>query len=71
MQLFSADATIFLKEILKFFGHEIIKTCPQKLLIISPNFFLQYCLPAQNQPKSQFLFQKNCSPRELCIMTLP
>ena len=32
----------------------------QKLLIIGPNFF-QYCQPAQNQPKSQFLFHKNCS----------
>ena len=27
--------------------------------------------PAQNQPKSQFLFHKNCSPRDLYIMTLP
>ena len=29
------------------------------------------CPPDQNQPKSQFLFDKNCSTRELlCIMTL-
>jgi hypothetical protein len=35
-----------------------------------PHFFFQYSQPTQNQPKSQFLFHKNCSPRELCIMTL-
>jgi len=40
------------------------------LLIIGTNFFFQYCQPAQIQPKSQFLFHKNCSPRDLCIMTL-
>ena len=28
-------------------------------------------LPTGNQPKSYFLFHKNCSPRDLCIMTLP
>ena len=33
------------------------KNCPQKLLIIRPIFF-QYCHPAQNQPKSQFLLKK-------------
>ena len=32
------------------------------MLIISLIFF-QYCQPAQNQPKSQFLFPKNCSLR--------
>ena len=33
-----------------------------------PNFFS--VLPmAQNQPKSQFLFLKNCSPCDLYIMT--
>ena len=26
---------------------------------------------AQNQPKSQILFQENCSPHDLCVMTLP
>ena len=35
-----------------------------------PNFFFLYCQLAQKQPKSQFLFQKNCSPRDLCIITL-
>ena len=33
-------------------------------------FSFQNCQPAQNQPKSQFQFHKNCSPRDLCIMTL-
>ena len=46
------------------------KNHPQKLLIIAPKFFFQYCQPAQIQPKSQFLFHKNCSSRDLCIMTL-
>ena len=31
------------------------------MLIVEPNFFL---------PKSQFLFYKKCSPRDLCTMTL-
>ena len=36
-----------------------------------PNFFFsRYCKPAQNQPKSQFIFHKNCSLRNLCLMTL-
>ena len=46
-----------------------MKNQPQKLLIIGPIFF-QYCQPTQNHPKSQILFHKNCSPHNLCIMTL-
>ena len=42
------------------------KKSPKKLLIIG-QFFL--VLP-KNQPISQFLFHKNCSPCNLCIMTL-
>ena len=40
------------------------KTRPQKLLIIGPNFF---SVPptCPNQPKSQFMFHKNCSPLDL------
>ena len=34
-------------------------------------YFLQYFQLAQDKPKSQFLFQKNCSACDLCIMTLP
>ncbi len=45
------------------------KNCPQKLLIIGPNFFFQYCQLAQNQPKSHFLFHKNVS-LDFYIMTL-
>ena len=45
MQIFSADATMFLKMFLK---HE--KT-PSKVVYNRPIFF-QYCQPAQNQPKS-------------------
>ena len=46
------------------------KNLPQKLLIIGPIYVFQYCQPAQNQPKSQFLFHEICSPRDLCIMTV-
>ena len=46
------------------------KNHPQKRLIIGTNSFFQYCQLAQNQPKSQFLFNKNCSPHDVCIMTL-
>ena len=66
MQLFSKDATISLK---KFGPLKTWKKHPQKLLIIGLNFF-QYCQPAQNQSKSQFLFHKNCSTCNLSIMTL-
>ena len=53
MQFFSANATMFLKEMSK----KILKR-PQKLLIIGPIFFFQYCQHAQNQPKSHILLQK-------------
>ena len=60
LNLFILDATIFFRECLNlFFAHE-------KLLIIG----IQYCQPAQNQSKSQFLFHKNCSTRDLFIVTL-
>jgi hypothetical protein len=35
-----------------------------------PPFFFQYCQPAQNQPKSHFLFHKNVSLRDFYMMTL-
>ena len=54
-----------------FFNLETLRNHPKKLLIIeSAPIFFQYCQLAQIQPKSQFLFHKNCSPRDLCIMTL-
>ena len=37
-------------------------------VFVVQNFY--YCQPAQNQPKSHILFHKNCSPRDLYIMTL-
>ena len=44
-----------------------MKKTPSKVAHNWPN---QPCQPAQNQPKSQFLFHKNCSLRDLCLMTL-
>ena len=68
MKNFSADATIFSKNFKLFFLLQTWKNHPQKLLIISPHFF-QYCQPAQNQPKSHFLFHKNISLRDFYTMT--
>ena len=49
------------------FGHEM----SSKVAYFSLNWRnFQYCQPAQNQPKSQILFHKNGSPRDLYIMTL-
>ena len=47
-----------------------MKKTPSKVAHNRPNFFFQYCQPTQNQPKSQFLFHKSCSLRNLCIMIL-
>ena len=55
MPLFSADTTMFKKKI----AHENMKKPASKVAKL-----------AQIQPKSQFLFHKNCSPRDLCIKTL-
>ena len=54
MQLFSADATMFLKIFQHFFAHENKKNRPQKLLIIGPILFSVLLAP-QNQPKSHIL----------------
>ena len=54
-----------LRKSLKKIAYENMKKRPQKLLIIS--FY------TTNQPKTaptSFLSHKNCSPRDLCIMTL-
>ena len=53
-----------------FFATENIKKHPQKLLIIGPDPFFQYCQSAQIQPKPQFLFHKNLPPRDFSIMIL-
>ena len=56
---------------LKFcFVCENMKKQPSKVAHNWPQFFFQYCQPAQNQPESQLLFHKNCSLHDLCIMTL-
>ena len=64
MQFFSADGKIFFD----FFSHENMKNHPLKVLIIDPYFC--YCQQAQNHPKSQSMFHKDCSPHGLSIMTL-
>ena len=45
------------------------KKLPSKVAHYRPRFFFLYCQPAKNQLKSQFLFIKNISPRDLCKMT--
>ena len=42
----------------------------KRLATKATQFFFQYCQTVQNQPKSKLLFHKNCSPRNLYIMTL-
>ena len=48
-----------------------MKKTTSKVAHNQPQIFFQYCQPAQNQPKSQLQFHKNCSPHDLCIITLP
>ena len=50
-----------------FFAHKNMKKLLSNVAHNRPQFFFQYCQPAQNQPKSQFLFHKNCSPDDLCF----
>ena len=52
MQLFSADAIVFSKEILNFFDPENMKKIPQKLLIIGPQLFLMYWPGCPNGPET-------------------
>ena len=64
-----------------YFGSAIcsnfVTVYPQLVILQLPSHFFckklrffQYCLPAQNQPKSLYLFQKNCSPCDFCIMAM-
>ena len=53
-----------------FFPHKNMKKPPSKVAHSQPNFFFQYCQPAQNQPKSHFLFHKNDSLRDFYIIIL-
>jgi hypothetical protein len=56
MQLFCADATIFLKIFKTFFAPENMKKTLSKVAHNRPNYFFPYCQPAQNQPKSKIFF---------------
>ena len=56
MQLFRADATIFLNQIL--FAHENIKKHPQKLLIIGLEHFSQYRPGCSNGPKTEIPYHQ-------------
>ena len=69
MQLFSADATIFLKKLKKKNAPENVNNPLSKVAHNQHNLFFQYCQPAQNQPKSYFLFDKDVSLRDFNIMT--
>ena len=69
MHLFSAD-TPLLKRNQSFFLHENLKKLPSKVAHNQPNFFFQYCQPAQNQLKSHILFHKDDSLLDVYIMTL-
>ena len=66
MQLFSAEATIVFKKYISFFAPENMKKPTSKVAYNRPKLLFL----AQIQHKSLFLFHKNCSPRDLCIMTL-
>ena len=47
-----------------------MKKPPSKVANNRPPIFFQYCQPAQNQPKSHILINKNVSRRDFYIMTL-
>ena len=48
-----------------------MKFHPQKLLIIGHIFFFSIANRSKTSQNLKFLFHKNCSQRDLCIMTLP
>ena len=66
MQLFSADNTKFKKKN----APKNMKQTTTKVAHNRPKYFFQHCQPAQNQPKSQFMFHENCSLRDLRLLTL-
>ena len=47
-----------------------MKKLPSKVAHNCSKHLFQYCQPTQNQPKSQFIFHRNYSPHDLCLMTL-
>ena len=67
MQLFSADATMFLF----IFAHENMKKPASKVAHNWPkSIFFSNANRPQIQPKSQFLFHENIPPWDISIMTL-
>ena len=68
MQLFSADATISLKLKNSFVPKNMEK--PTSKVAHNRPVCFEYCQPAQDQPKYQFMFHNNCSSHDLCILTL-
>ena len=57
-QLFSADATVFSKNLNFCFASENMNKNPIKSTIISPIFF-QYCQPAKTSPNFKYFSQKS------------
>ena len=53
-----------------FFAPKNMKNRLEKLLIIAPKLFFQYCQPAQNKPESHILFYKNGFLSDSYIMIL-
>ena len=70
MQLFSANATMFLKKNHIFFAHENMKNPASKVAHNWPKFFFSVLPMAQNLPKSHILFHKNGFLRDFYVMTL-
>ena len=58
MQLFSADATMFLKKFNFFFVHQMLKKPPSKVSQNSSNpLFFPYCPDCPNAQTEEFMFQ--------------
>ena len=69
-QVFMGKRKEIIKKLNFFLPLKTWKNHAQKLLMIGPNPFFQYCQSAQIQPKYKFLFHKNLLPRDFSIMTL-
>ena len=70
MQLFFRTIQYLKNELNHFFAPENMKKPPSKVAHNRPSIFFQYSQPAQNQPKSHFLFHKNVSLHNFYTMTL-
>ena len=68
MQLFSADATMFLKKSLFFFAHKKLKKPPSKVAQKNSNpLFFPYCPELPKRPKQKNLCSKMWPIDQLCI----